>query len=122
MSDNVKQHGGADCTWGIAGTVSFGVITNEEKTATMISEPHHNQKGQVIGHVEYDGNTNLNLTIVAKADEDKPEKGAVLEYGSKEYLITTATEIGEHQGKKKYRVVAEAWDNQDLSSAGGSQE
>ena len=110
------MHGGADCVWGVAPTVSYGTITDEEIEQTMIDEPHENQKGQVIGHVEYDGNAKLTLSIVALATEVPPAKGVVLTYNAKNYLVKTAVRTAQAKGKVKYRVTAELWDNETLST------
>lgn len=110
------MHGGADCVWGIDPTVSYGTITNEDIESKMIDEPHENQKGQVIGHVEYDGSSTLTLSIIALATEVPPAKGVVLTYNTKNYLIKTAKRTAEAKGKVKYQVTAEAWDNETLST------
>lgn len=109
------MHGGADCVWGIAPTVSYGTITNEEIEQKMIDEPHENQKGQVIGHVEYDGSSTLTLSIIALATEVPPAKGDTLTYNTKKYLIKSAKRTAEAKGKLKYQVTAEAWDNETLA-------
>ena len=112
---DIVFHGTADVTWGIAGTVSYGTLTDEDLDSQMLSEPHENQKGQMIGHVEYDGKKVLTLSIIAKATEEAPAKGVVLTYNTVKYLITGAKRTGTAKGKAKYQVTAEVGDNETLA-------
>lgn len=112
---DIVKHGTADCTWGIAGTTTNGLVTNEDTDHQIITDPMENQKGQMTGHVEYDGKRTLTLNIIAKATEVAPAAGVVLTYNTVKYLILSAKRTGEAKGKAKYVVTAEVGVNETLA-------
>lgn len=112
---DIVTHGTADCSWGVAPTISYGTVTNEDIDAKAIMEPFENQKGQVTGYTEYDGSKALVLNIIAKATEAAPVKGVVLTWNTVKYLIMSAKRTAEAKGKVKYVVTAEVGDNVTLA-------
>ncbi|MGN0890764.1 MAG: hypothetical protein ACI4W7_03840 [Candidatus Spyradenecus sp.] len=99
-------------TWGVTSSVSAvsGVVTDLSVTTEAQQQPEYNEKGAVIGVVQYDKRLSATATIQVASTVSAPEVGAAVTIGSQTYYVTSATTLQNNKDFRKIQLSLEAWE------------
>lgn len=113
----------ADAQWGIDNTLPGGnglwIIQSETITSELVSDTTQDQKGRVIGQLDYDKHYTCQIDVIGNGE--LPTAGdTALEYAEKKWKVQSITYNGSYQDKKKYTINLERWEHfPQQSQAGG---
>lgn len=98
-------------TWGVTdtlGTVS-GVVTDLSVTTEAQQQPEYNEKGAVIGVVQYDKRLSATATIQVSSSVSAPDVGTAVNIGNQTYYVTSVTTLQNNKDFRKIQLTLEAW-------------
>ena len=100
-------------TWGVTSTVGTvsGVVTDLSVTTEAQQQPEYNEKGAVIGVVQYDKRLSATATIQVSSSVSAPDVGTAVTIGTQTYYVTSATVIQNNKDFRKIQLSLEAWSN-----------
>lgn len=100
-------------TWGVTDTVGTvsGVVTDLSVTTEAQQQPEYNEKGAVIGVVQYDKRLSATATIQVASSVSAPGVGTAVTIGSQTYYVTSATVLQNNKDFRKIQLSLEAWSN-----------
>lgn len=98
-------------TWGVSSTVSAvsGVVTDLSVTTEAQQQPEYNEKGAVIGVVQYDKRLSATATIQVASSVSAPDVGAAVTIGNQTYYVTSVTTLQNNKDFRKIQLSLEAW-------------
>ena len=100
----------ADAQWGIDNTLSGWIIQSENIQSDLVTDTTQDQKGRVIGQLDYDKHYTCQLDMIGNGTVPIP--GAVdVEYAGETWKVQSVTYQGSYNDKKKYTVNLERWHN-----------
>ena len=100
-------------TWGVTDTVGTvsGVVTDLSVTTEAQQQPEYNEKGAVIGVVQYDKRLSATATIQVARSVSAPDVGTAVTIGTQTYYVTSATVLQNNKDFRKIQLSLEAWSN-----------
>lgn len=107
--------------WGIDATLSGYIIQNITVTGSRVTDNTQDQKGAVIGELDYDQQWTLNFDVIGNPStvsdaEDANLPGLVVgdtgfTFNGHKWKIDSVTYTGSFQDKKRWNVTAHRWAN-----------
>ena len=114
---NVGPETIADAQWGIDNVLSGWIIQSENITNELVTDTTQDQKGRVIGQLDYDKHYTCQIDMIGNGTVPIP--GAVdLSYAGATWKVQSVTYQGSYNDKKKYSVSLERWAHFPLSAQG----
>lgn len=107
--------GGSQVIWGTSPTSELGTVIAHDVDADAKYEVVENNMGAVTGIVIYDTETQVKLTIIAKAGSSAPAIGTTLTAGGVTGVVLKAAVRAANKQLTKYEVTAHKWDNLSLA-------
>lgn len=102
-----------DAEWGIDNTLSAGgtwIIQNENIVEDRSTDTTQDQKGRVIGQLDYDKHWTCSFDMIGKGDTPVPGD-CDFEYAGQTWKVQSVTYNGTYNDKKKYSVSLERWEH-----------
>lgn len=107
--------GGTQVIWGASPTSELGTVIAHDVDADAKYEVVENNMGAVTGIVIYDTETQVKLTIIAKAGSSAPAIGSTLTAGGVSGVVLKAATRAANKQLTKYEVTAHKWENLALA-------
>lgn len=108
-----------EADWGIdnqGGSLAGFIIQSEDYTNDLISDTTQDQKGAVVGQLDYDHHYTCTLTVIGGGT---PPKAGSIDFSwktedgggtAKNWKVQSVTFNGSYNDKKKYTIQLERWD------------
>lgn len=103
-------------SWGVSDSVATGitnivsgVVTDFDETAENVLAQEQNEIGSTIGQILYDQHFTANMTIQVAAGTEKPDAGAQITIGGKQYYVTSSRVTENNTSFRKIAVTAERY-------------
>ena len=115
----------ADAQWGIdnllPSSTGVWIIQSETITSELVTDTTQDQKGRVIGQLDYDKHYTCSLDVIGNGI--LPTMGdTTLEYADKKWKVQSITYNGSYQDKKKYTIALERWEHFPQQAAQSQQQ